>query len=107
MENKEKSELFKKLNQRGFLRAEHYYDALEECDSLNGDYSKYMTTAPINCDEELLRLPEADYDLSCALLTMLLREDHFINGKFEQRQRSGQVKAIVEHIITLLEVDLQ
>ena len=37
-----------------------------------------MTTEPINCNEELKRLESADYDLCSALLTMLLREDHFV-----------------------------
>ena len=62
-----------------------------------------MTTAPVDCNQELLRLQSADYDLCCALLTMLLREDHFINGSFDTRQRKGQVKPIVKRMISLLE----
>ena len=37
-----------------------------------------MTTEPINCNEALKRLECDDYDLCSALLTMLLREDHFL-----------------------------
>ena len=33
-----------------------------------------MITEPIDCDEELERISGADYELSTALLTMLLRE---------------------------------
>lgn len=66
-----------------------------------------MTTTPINCDQELLRLPTADYDLCCALLTMLLREDYFSNGSFDRRQRRGQVKPIIERIIALLNQIIQ
>lgn len=33
-----------------------------------------MATNPINYDKELERSARADYDLGCALLTMLLRE---------------------------------
>ena len=51
----------------------------------------------------MLRLPTADYDTCCALLTMLLREDHFSNGSFEERQRNGEVKPIVDRMIALLE----
>ena len=40
--------------------------------------------------------------MSCALLTMLLREDHFSDGSFDRRQRCGQVAPIVERIIALL-----
>lgn len=38
-----------------------------------------------------------------ALLTMLLREDHFCNGAFDQRVESGQGERIVQRMIKLLE----
>lgn len=99
----EKIVLFQKLNTEKITDAETFYETLEKCDALKTNYHDYMTTAPIDCDKELLRLPRADYDLCCALLTMLLREDHFCNGSFAKRQRMGQVKPIVEQIIHLLE----
>ena len=99
----EKIVLFQKLNTKKITDAETFYDTLEKCDALKTNYHDYMTTAPIDCDKELLRLPRADYDLCCALLTMLLREDHFCNGSFARRQCMGQVKPIVEQIIHLLE----
>lgn len=99
----EKIVLFQKLNTEKITDAETFYETLEKCDALKTNYHDYMTTAPIDCDKELLRLPWADYDLCCALLTMLLREDHFCNGSFARRQRMGQVKPIVEQIIHLLE----
>ena len=99
----EKIVLFQKLNTEKITDAETFYETLEKCDALKTNYHDYMTTAPIDCDKELLRLPRADYDLCCALLTMLLREDHFCNGSFARRQRMGQVKPIVEQIIHLLE----
>ena len=98
----EKISLFQKLNDDNVSRTGLFYDILEKCDALKTNYYDFSTTHPIDCDTELLRLPTADYDLSCALLTMLLREDHFSNGSFERRQRSGQVKPIIERIITLL-----
>lgn len=102
MKSYDKIQLFKKLNSEEILRVERFYDVLEKCRALKTDYHKYMTTAPVNCDTELQRLSGADYDLCCALLTMLLREDHFCNGSFERRQHSGQVRPIVERIIMLL-----
>ena len=99
----EKIVLFQKLNAEKITDAETFYETLEKCDALKTNYHDYMTTAPIDCDKELLRLPRADYDLCCALLTMLLREDHFCNGSFARRQCMGQVKPIVEQIIHLLE----
>lgn len=98
----EKIELFKKLNSTESFHIEVFYDILEQCEALKTNYHDYMKTAPINCNEELLRLSDADYDLCCALLTMLLREDYFSNGRFAERQRKGQVKPIVDRIIKLL-----
>lgn len=93
---------FQKLNCEDVFCVDYFYDVLENCNALKTNYHEYMTTAPINCDEELIRLSTADYDLCCALLTMLLREDRFSNGSFERRQRCGQVKPIIERIIKLL-----
>ncbi len=102
MNNYDKILLFKQLNRNTILELELFYEVLEQCGALKTNYHEYMTTAPINCDEELLRVPTADYELCCALLTMLLREDYFNNGSFDRRQRRGQVKPIVERIINLL-----
>lgn len=98
----DKIALFEKLNSDNDLRTELFYDVLERCNALKSNYHEYMTTAPVDCDNELLRLSAADYDLCCALLTMLLREDHSNNGSFERRQGNGQVKPIIERIIYLL-----
>ena len=75
---------------------------LEDIDGSKYNYFDYMTTAPINCDVELNRLPEADWALTCAFLTMLLREDHFNNGSLMRRHRNGQVDAILNRMIELL-----
>ena len=81
---------------------ELYYDLLERMGDLKRNYYDYMTTAPINCDAELKRLPDADYDLCAALQTMLLREDHFSNGALRMRYEAGQVDAILHRMIELL-----
>ena len=82
--------------------SEKYYDLLENMGDLKTDYHTYATTEPINCDKELERVPKADYELCTALLTMILREDHFSNGSFERRQRIGQVNAILKRMIETL-----
>lgn len=102
MTTAEKYAVWQRLACNEILSEDLFYDALSQCGDLKHNYSIYMTTEPINCDRELQRLDTADYDLCCALLTMLLREDHFCNGSFIQRQRKGQVNAIVERIIRLL-----
>lgn len=83
---------------------EVYYKLLEDMGDLKRNYGDYMTTAPINCDEELKRLPDADYELCTALLTMLLREDHFCNGSFMRRYEAGQVKMILDRMLDLLKL---
>lgn len=103
METQHKIELLRGLCGKGFLSDTIFYETLERCDALKTDYSAYMTTSPINCERELLRLPNADYDLCCALMTLLLREDHFSNGSFERRQRLGQVQPVIERMIHCLE----
>lgn len=81
---------------------EAYYRLLEDIGGLKRNYWDYMTTEPINCDKELERLPDADYELCTALLTMILREDHFSNGSLMTRYESGQVDAILKRMIAAL-----
>ena len=103
MNYSEKILLLNKLIDKNNLEVNIVYDILERCGIIKSNYYSYMTTAPINCDEELLRLKSANYDLCCALITMLLREDYHCNGKFKRRQSSGEVRSIIERIIFWLE----
>ena len=56
-----------------------YEDQFEELLAVTGDwksnYTDYLITEPINFVEELKRVPEADYELCTALLTMLAKEE--------------------------------
>jgi hypothetical protein len=103
MNSSQKIALLKSLSSDRILSESFFYEVLEECGDLKLNYSEYASTHPIDCDRELLRLPTADYDTCCALLTMLLREDHFSNGSFARRQRAGQIKPIVDRMISLLD----
>lgn len=102
MENKEKRQLLQNLIDADTLSVTNYYETLENTGDMKYNYGDYLITEPIDCNMELARLKDADYELCCVLLTMLLREDHFSNGSFENRYRAGQVKPIVEKMITLL-----
>ena len=97
-----KIKLLQSINSREILRVGLFYDVLEKCGDLKNNYFDYMLTHPVNCDMEILRLPTANYDLCCALLTMLLREDYFSNGSFERRQREGLVNPIVKRMLHIL-----
>lgn len=103
MINAEKKIIIQNLASHNTPVAESYYRLLNYIDDNKIDYDSYMITAPIDCEEELKRLPNADYDLSCALLTMLVREDHFCNGSFEKRYKKEQVKPILKRMIELLD----
>lgn len=103
MQTSQKIALLQTLSSDRILHADLFYDILEECGDLKFNYYDYATTHPIDCRQELRRLPTADYDTCGALLTMLLREDHFSNGSFGERQRNGEVKPIVDRMISLLE----
>ena len=76
-------------------REDLYADLLKTMGNLKTNYGDYMITEPIDCNEELKRVPGADYELCTALLTMLLREDHFSNGSFDRRFAEGQVLPVL------------
>ena len=105
MKPEEKALQYEKLNRNDIFAPDIVYEVLNTCGDLKTNYHEYMTTAPVNCDKELLRLPEADFALCCALLTMLLREDYFSNGSFMLRMRKGQIRPIIERILYLLKND--
>ena len=103
MKDIEKVKILTELALYGEQNPSTFYDDLEKIGVLKCNYYDYMITEPIDCEEELKRLPEADYDVTCALMTMLLREDHFSNGSFERRYQNGQVVPILERMIQLLQ----
>ena len=97
-----KIKLLQKIATTDVLQETYIRDTIYKCGFLKSDYNQYMSEHPINCDRELLHLSSADYDRCCALLTMLLREDHFCNGAFEYRIRNGDVKLVIDRLIYIL-----
>ena len=47
-------------------------------------------------------MANADYELCTALLTAILREDHFSNGSFEHRQRASLADEILKRMVAEL-----
>lgn len=101
MENLRIVSELQELQNRIPTTAENCYRVLEKIGGIKYNYYVYLSE-PIDCDKELLRLPDADYEMCCVLLTMLLREDHFSNGSFGERVQSGVVDRIISRMITLL-----
>ncbi len=60
MTNKDKAQMIQAvIDHPG--REKTYYSLLEDLGDLKGNYADYMTTEPINCNEELQRVKNADY----------------------------------------------
>ena len=72
-----KSEKLKKiqllLNQKN-LYEDQYERLLAATGDWKSNYTDYLITEPIDLVEELKRVPEADYELCTALLTMLVKK---------------------------------
>lgn len=105
MNNKQKIEILKNLIDQNSSRDILYYDVLGKIGCEKTNYYDYLTTSPIDCDKELNRVSDADYELCSALLTMLLREDCKCQGTLAKRVRNGDVRMILNRMIELLETN--
>ncbi len=104
MTNKERIQFLKSKTTAEVDSSEYYSDLLEEIGGLKRNYYDYLITEPIQVDEELKRVETADFDLCCAMLTMLIREDHFGGyGCFERRCENGDVQRIIDRMLCVLE----
>lgn len=61
-----------------------YVNLLCTMGDLKNNYMDYMITEPLDYKEELKRVPEADYVLCTALLSMLLRETNITDNTGEK-----------------------
>ena len=89
MKREEKIEMIQEIIEKKDPYIGLYAELLLSMGDMKLNYRDYMITEPINCSEELKRVFNADYDLCAALLTMVLREDHFSNGSFKRRFTAG------------------
>ena len=107
MNNLEKQREYLRLFTQQKILISDIYQVLEDTEDMANNYRDYMTTKPIHCEVELERVPQADYKTCCALLTMILREDHFCEGSFEKRYEKGQVDLVIERMLYLLFEEVQ
>ncbi|MBR6530012.1 MAG: hypothetical protein IKT43_01170 [Clostridia bacterium] len=84
------------------MNAETVADALALCELEVYDYPRYLCTSPIQVKTELMRLKNADKTLCAALITMLVREDHFDPGAFTVRRNDGSAKRVLRRLISFL-----
>ena len=79
----------------------HIEEALEKMGDIKYNYQDYLIYG-LNCDKELTRIPTANYELCTAILTMLLREEHFCFGSFEPRVWNGDVTLVLKRMLDVL-----
>ncbi len=81
---------------------EVYYELLHDvgCDGMHyWDYMHNGDEEGISIDDEMKYLKEGDFFYACALLTAILREDHFSNGAIYERLERGQVAEVLNRMI--------
>ena len=104
MTNKEKIQLLKTLPPSQCCLRDYYQELFSKVAQIKFDYGDFMITEPLNCDEELKRTANADWNLCCALFTMLLREDSITQqDNFEKRFKNGDIQNVINRLIFLLE----
>lgn len=84
-------------------RLEIYCKLFDEMEDNVYNYTDYVES---NVDKEIKRLPNADYHMCCCLMTLVFRENYFMNGKFIKRYNSGMVTSILERMLMLLKSDI-
>ena len=67
------------------------------------NYARFGSSLPLNVGAELKHIENADFERCCALMTMILREDHFDNGSYERRYKEGNVTKIMSRMLSEME----
>lgn len=99
MTNAEKIKKIQAILDSKTPRIEHYCKLFDEMEDNVYNYTDYVES---NVDKEIKRLPNADYHMCCCLMTLVFRENYFMNGKFRKRYDSGMVTSILERMLLLL-----
>jgi len=104
MTNEEKIKILKRMKPE-LMNVYGVTQTFQNTGDYKDNYEDYMkSSTSINVDDELQRLDTADYDLACAIFTAVLREGYFCGEKmFQKRVKRGEVNAIIQRMITLLE----
>jgi hypothetical protein len=75
-----------------------FYQLVEYSEFIDYEYSEHLSTKPACIEQELKMLKSADLIFMKALLTAILREDHFDNGSFERRLEAGEVARVLRKL---------
>ena len=92
------------LLKKEYITGTELYGFLGDTNLVVVNYGEYLSTQPINVDKELSKIDDADFELCCVLITMILREDHFNNGSYDKRFEDGFVHKVLTKMDSLLMV---
>lgn len=102
MIDSEKYRFLQNLRTLNSISFDNCREALKKIGDMKYNYSDYLITEPANYDEELKRLPAADYDLCCALFSMILQEEHFNNDYCAKHSERKKVLPFLDRMLMLL-----
>lgn len=88
----------KRLKNNSIEIESDFLKSLEKSDLMDSQYYKHLVSEPINIDLELRALGIADYKLARAILTAIMREDHFSNGSITRRIENGDLLAVLKKL---------
>lgn len=93
---------FSSLPKATDLSIQKFEDELYNLNCMIFNYYDYLEFEPMNVDKELQKLDTVDITTAFAILTMVFREDHFINGAIKKRIKDGTLDRIIIRIQLLL-----
>ena len=101
MENEQIVIVLKELLYEVMMQPKASRELLAAWPGLKNNYHDYMITELIDFRKELNRVPEADYDICCALLTMIVQEKENLDELFESYVYNSDVIRILNRMIKL------
>lgn len=81
-----------------------FQNDLHKMDCMIPHYYEYLIYTPMNVELEVQRIENVDLITAFAILTMVFREDHFINGIILKRVEDGTLDRIINRIKMLLDI---
>ncbi|MGM0395682.1 MAG: DUF6508 domain-containing protein, partial [Bacillota bacterium] len=88
-----------KVLKESFIDSESdFLETVYRADLMDRDYASNLTTKPIHIEEEMKKIDDADYVISRAILTAILREDHFTNGSLIERIENGDLLRVLKKL---------
>ncbi len=95
---------FKDLPEAKELEINKFQKQLYELGCIIPHYNEYLIYTPMNVGFEVKRIETVDLITAFAILTMVFREDHFVEGMLGKRVEDGTLDRIIRRIKALLDI---